>query len=107
MFHVYEISRTFNHRGAVVRTDERRLASFEQAVDATAYRFKLEPRGCHMMSITDKRSISLTTRDDAGAEVSFADVFRMTEGQEAYDAVLSGKAPPVDEVSWIAGKLAA
>lgn len=104
-FHVIEITRTFNRRGAVVATAEREVAKFARAIDATAYRFERCPRDCHWVEINDRRSVTLETRNAEGANIGFQDVFRMVEGEDAYEAVLAGRAPPVAEVTWIASKM--
>jgi hypothetical protein len=41
-----------------------------------------------------------------GLPVDFADIFRIVEGQEAFDAVMEDRAPAVDLESWVASKAA-
>jgi hypothetical protein len=105
MFTVIQTIRTYNRRGDVIRTDAAEVFASEDVLATVRYRYA-NARGGHIVDANDARSISLSTERD-GQRIDFSEMFRLVEGDEAYNAVLEERAPAVAEETWIASKAAA
>jgi hypothetical protein len=104
-FELIERRDTYNRRGDVIRTERRTVATFDDAVAMLAESYRRDPRCGFLISLTDRHCVSLQ-REHNAAPIDFAEIFRIVEGDEAYLAVIEGRAPGQVESEWIAAKLA-
>jgi hypothetical protein len=105
MFQVIETTRRYNRRGDVIASSDRVVFETADPIAATRFRYSVAPKCGHFVSLDNVRGVTLSTVQD-GERVTFADVFRIVEGDEAYHAVIEDRAPPVAEATWIASKAA-
>jgi hypothetical protein len=103
MFTVRQITNTFNRRGDVIATSTKVLFETPDALDSIRFRYSKSESGCWLGQITDHESNRMETLHN-GVRVDFAELFRIIEGDSAYEAVLSGEADSVSEKEWLATK---
>jgi hypothetical protein len=105
MFQVIEKTTFYTARGDV--RCETSSVVFESAdpVECLAYRYQVSPNGHGVGEVTSRSSVSVSTFREDGSRFPFDELFRMVEGQEAYDAVMNGEAPSQNEAAWLKEQL--
>lgn len=106
MFSVVQICETYNLRGDVSSTTETPVGEFADALDMYAHVYgNPEIRHGYLLKLNDRQRVRWEKRFN-GERVTFAEIFRMVEGEEAFRAVDEERAPAVNEEDWVAAKLA-
>jgi hypothetical protein len=103
MFQVIETTAHYNRRGDVVRTDRRELFASPCPVACAKFRYRLDPVGGHSLGVNHQRGICIGTERD-GQRFGFEAMFRLIEGDDRADRVLSGDLPAQSEKPWVAAQ---
>lgn len=107
MYSVVQIRITYNRAGHVVSQAQTVVEQFPDHKAMYRYLFERSAKPgtlAHFLTLNDRESVRLTKRYN-GAEIDFAEIFRMVEGDDAFNAVMEDRAPAQVEELWAAQQL--
>lgn len=106
MFSVIKKTETFNRRGDVINTATALMFTSSDLVETVKFRYSVDPTGgyCVTKAFAGMEKFVTMFTEHNGVKISFAEMYRIIEGDDAYNAVMDEIAPPVNEKEWIASK---
>lgn len=99
MFSIVKNTANYNTRGDVISTTNETVFESEDLAETMKYRHA-NSKGGYFVSIDNKKCITLRTVHE-GAQLSFAEIFRIIEGDEKYQAVMNDMAPAQNEYDYV------
>lgn len=108
-FSVVQIRTTYDRAGHVVSQEQTTVGRFADHKALYRYLFDRSDKPgvlAYFLTLNDRESVRLSKRYN-GAEIDFAEIFRMVEGDEAFNAVMEDRAPAQVEELWAAAQVAA
>lgn len=103
MFHIVEVTETFNANGTVIKTDRNIVFSSESPIEMLKHCYAVDPDlgYCVTKPATRMKTFKYLERYQDDVKLNFAKIFRIVEGEAAYQSVLEDLDVCIDEKEWL------
>lgn len=103
MFHIVEVTETFNANGKVIRADKNIVFSSESPIEMLKQCYAIDPDlgYCVTKPATRMKTFKHLERYQDDVKLNFAKIFRIVEGEAAYQSVLEDLDVCINEKDWM------